>query len=630
MSPPPVIDGVIGAEEWAKAPSVSGLFDAMTGAPYRDGGTFWLGYDDKYIYLAAKLDDSRPREIRANEYQTNVGLANDDYVELDIDLSGSIVDTNSFQINPRGATNIQLAGGRAAKQEWSGAFVAKARITAGGWEAEARIPWQMMSLPAKGKRDLRVNFHRFVARTQRNLVQTFTGAGQTGQTPYWSGVEMPSPLLDRSIKLLPYFYGGLDPKSGIIANSGLDLKTALSETSTLVGSINPDFRNIENNILSLDFSRFERLAGETRPFFQEGRNYFNSALFASQRIADFDVGLSSYGKITNKLSYGMLDTIDFGNQNSFVANATGDPDPSTEYRVSAVSLGTPGLHNDSYLLRGTKIFGPVEVDLRDLGSKDTELGEGSYRDAFIQYTKNGVQAFGGYTQGSPNFDPRLGFFPEVDIRGWTYGGSIDRNFTHGTFSESGANLMRTVYQHADGEPYRTDLNTVGQVTFRKGLVIAGVADWDTFEGSKDHLYTAVLGYPASDRSRSVTLEQDIGRQAGQDYQNTTLTCAYRPSKPVQLNLREQLVSFGGVSEQTILSGTYDLGRERSVAGRLVRQNGNTNFYLAYRRSGNLGTEYFLILGDPNAATFRSSLILKVAVPIELGGRSRSDRQSRSQ
>ena len=67
----------------------------------------------------------------------------------------------------------------------------------------------------------------------------------------------------------------------------------------------------------------------------------------------------------------------------------------------------------------------------------------------------------------------------------------------------------------------------------------------------------------------------------------------------------------------IFSANYDLGKDRYLSGRLVRSDNDTNFYIALRQSGNLGTEYFLILGDPNAQRFRSSLILKVTVPFEI-------------
>ncbi len=132
----PTIDGNIGDDEWKDVPKFDGLIDASTGGPAPETGQFWLAYDKDFVYFAARLPDSQPGSIAATERRTNVSLDGDDYVRLYLDLSGSLADFNAFTINPLGATDIRLAGGRAAKREWSGEFLAKARITETGWEAE--------------------------------------------------------------------------------------------------------------------------------------------------------------------------------------------------------------------------------------------------------------------------------------------------------------------------------------------------------------------------------------------------------------------------------------------------------------------------------------------------------------
>lgn len=75
MSHPPVIDGVVGEDEWKDAASFQGLRDADTNQIAPEGGTFWLGYDQKYIYFAARLIDPHPESIHATEYATNVDLS---------------------------------------------------------------------------------------------------------------------------------------------------------------------------------------------------------------------------------------------------------------------------------------------------------------------------------------------------------------------------------------------------------------------------------------------------------------------------------------------------------------------------------------------------------------------------
>jgi hypothetical protein len=625
----PKIDGVIGEIEWKGAAVLKDMVDKSTGAPAPEQGQFWIAYDESYIYFAGRLGDSSPSLIRATEYQKNVSLKSDDSVGLYLDLSGTAADFNLFEINPKGATSISLAGGRAAKREWAGDFTAQGRITESGWEFEARVPWQILSLPGHGKRNLRVNFTRTVARTQRSYLSAFVTEGNFKNTPVWKNVEVPAQEFVRTLKLLPYIYAGYDRENGHVFNSGLDLKTQISDQIELVGTINPDFRNIENQILSLDFSRFERLAGETRPFFQEGRQYIGSALFASQRIDNFDVGVNTYGRISNKTTFGLLDTVDWdrrnflfgqetrGTRNNFVGTFTHDPDPNLQLRLSVSSVDRPDLKNDAYLLRATKTMGDFSLQGRDLASRDSVEGYGRFTDLYLNYQRNGWQGYFGWNRATPEFNPRLGFFPDRNFLGWEYGMQYNKNFDKGTLNDWGFFVGGNTYDHIDGSPYRHNLTINPFTTFRGGFAIVASASLDGFGDSNDTLYGLNVGYPRGNVYRNFGLSYQWGNQAGFDYKSISGSLAYRTLGKLQTSLRMQHVEFNGKEDQAIFSASYDLGHDRSVSGRMVREQSDTNVYVALRQSGNLGTEYFLILGDPNARKFRSSLILKVTMPFEI-------------
>ena len=620
ISPPPVIDGIIhDSTEWNVVPHFSGLVDETTAEKASDGATFWVGYDDKYVYVAARLVDSQPSLIRAAQYQTNVSLTGDDYLQFDLDLSGTTTDFSTFQVNPKGATNIQLAGGRAVKREWAGEFEAASRITETGWETEMRVPWQAMSLPSKGKRDLRVNFERFVARSNRTFAYAYFGSG-SANLPVWKSVELPKADFDRSIKLLPYGYLGYDRELKGILNSGLDLKTSLSDQVQLVGSVNPDFRNIENQILSLDFSRFQRLAGESRPFFLEGSQYSGSALFASQLIPNFDLGLNSYGKVTDQTSFGFLNTVQFGHQNEFVANVTHAPDPDSSFRFGVTNLDQPGLNNSAYLARYQKAWGPWGVFLRDMGSQDTRAGRGDNLNASGYYFGNGLQAYGEYSQVTANFLPRLGFFPEVDYKGFDGNLLYDKPWNHGAFNDVGGSVAYLNYDHMDGRDYRRDTAYSAFATLRNGLTTSFTEDLAQFEGSNDHLSTATVAYPKSNPYDQISTTYSWGREAGITYDSSTIAWNRRLFNKLQLIGRYQVVHYSGYVEQAILDANFDLGKNRALYGRITKQGNNVNGYLAYRLSGNVGNEYYAILGDPNALTFHTSLILKVTIPFVIGGK----------
>lgn len=617
ISKAPVIDGVVNLDEWAEAATFTGLVNSDSGQPCPEPSQFWIAYDDKNVYFAARMDDHQPGSIHATEYRTNVQFPGDDFVELDLDLSGSLRDFGVFLANPRGATRAVLPGGRALKREWAGEIVAKSRVTATGWESEMRIPWSILPIPGKGKRDVRFNVGRFIARLNQAYSHSYVIPGHEQVTPYWRGVMLPSPYVDHHLLMLPYGYAGYDRESGVIADAGLDFKTQLAQQVNLVGTINPDFRNVENGILSLDFSRFERIVAETRPFFLEGQRYMNTALFASQRIGHFDAGINTYGKLSDTSQFGLIDTIDFGRENDTAVNLSYDPNPNDSYRVTATSLTQPGLDNNAYMARYNRQFGPVSLFLRDMGSQDTAVGWGENSTAQVGYYKDGLQGSLAYTRVTPNFNPRLGFFPETDFRGYDAFVSYYRPMPHGPLLTWNASLYDTDYAHADGSPYRRDNGGSVDLLFRNKVGFGVAADRANFEGSHDRLDAVHVAYPATDPLRQMSVDYQVGEFQSIPYRSLALHWNLRPVRTLQISSWLQEVRYDTVQEQAIVGASYDLGRDRSIAGRAVLNQGKTNFYLAYRRSGNRGAEYYVILGDPNAPTFRTSLLVKAVFPFRV-------------
>lgn len=598
---------------------MDGLVDSQTNQTAPEGGRFWIAYDRNFIYFAAKLHDGNPGSIHATEYRTNTSFPGDDYVNLLIDLRGQGADYNTFGINPRGATSITLAGGRAAKREWTGEFLAKARITVDGWELEARIPWQIMSLPRGGRKDVRFNIARFIQRTQREYDYAFTGSNQLNNAPKWLQVEIPQELVDHSIKLLPYGFAGYGKDEHEIFNGGLDLKTHLTNTTTLVGSIEPDFRNIENQILSLDFSRFARLANESRPFFQEGANYLSSVIFASQSIAKFDAGINAYGTLDDKTTFGLIETNRFGSENALAGKLIHKPDAGSDYGFAFTSRKDPGYDSSVQMVRAQISKGPYVVAARHASSEDTFAGNGASDIVAMVYNKAELFTLLNVQSTSPAYVTALGFTPEVDYKGANFTGVYDKPLK-GAVSESITSLYALDYQHYHGGAYRRDLSVGQEIALKNGLDLNTNVDLPTFEGQKDHLYTAILTYPRGNPYKNLTVQYDTGSLALLPYRSTKVGISYRLRQRLQMNLSVQAVNYDGYQDQEILSFNYDLGNDRSLSGRVVKQNDKVNPYLAYRRSGNAGTEFFVILGNPNTTEFHPSLILKMTVPFEIGSK----------
>jgi hypothetical protein len=620
----PVVDGRIDPAEWADAAAVEGpLYDEQNGAAGAEKNRFWIGYDDRFIYFAAQLTDAEPNRIRATAFRPNVSLFGDDFVGLYIDPFGTFNDGNNFEVNSAGATNIRVNGGRAAKREWLGEIDAKARRTPEGWEAEARVPWSVIRLPEAGARDLRINFYRYFSRTQRSFTLANIANGQVAQTPVWKAVEVPKLETRRPVKLLPYAYGGYEDGKGVILNSGLDLKYGVTPDLDLIGSVNPDFRNIENQVLSVDFSYFERLAGETRPFFLEGADYFRTSgdapLFAPQRIMSFDTGAKMYGKIGPRTQAAVLNTVDFGNENALVGSLRQNFGPRKDLRVAATQLDRPGLSNSASFIAAEYGLGKFDFFGQYQSTEDSEEGAGHRTNVGYFASDKGWFGLTEWVDVSPNFLPRLGFAPRRGYRGFSGFVGYETPILKGPIQQWSFNLGAVDWKTYAGNNFTTGANGSFSLTTKSGIDFDFGYDATSFRENKDHLTFFDVTYPNGDPYRNVGVGISSGRIAGEDYLSLSPRITLRPTNRIGISASFQEVRHTEISSQAFLTVNYDMNVSDTIAGRFLQQGSRTSWYLSYRRAGNRGAEYYLILGEPNVdfeRSFRASLILKAVFPID--------------
>ncbi len=238
--------------------------------------------------------------------------------------------------------------------------------------------------------------------------------------PIWGVRDAPKVKYRPDLKLLPYAYLGYDPDRGHLVNGGLDFKTELPGRISAVGTINPDFRNIEQSVLPLSFSRFELLADETRPFFLEGSEYVMSDIFASQRIGDFDFGLNVNGALSSKTSFGLLNTFDFGRTFASVGKLSHRFSDKLGMRTSITALETPDTHNHAGSTAISYSDGPFYLGAAAGRTWDSMQGKGDQWTLETGYSTERMYASVFYSSVQQSYSPGLGYTPEVDYKGPSY------------------------------------------------------------------------------------------------------------------------------------------------------------------------------------------------------------------
>jgi hypothetical protein len=458
---PPVIDGWINDESWNNAAVINEFYqrEPKTGEPVSERTEFLFLIDKNNIYVGIHCYDD-PGGVIAKELARDVGLDNDDRIQVIFD---TFLDGRSgywFQIGPRGCIGDALvnANGKEFNKAWDGLWDGKARMTDDGWQAEMIIPFKTMGF-RKGSDVWGLKLIRYIRR--KSEISTWPGtslnadrfqlsdAGRiTGMTNITQGI---------GLDIVPYATTGISKKeesdADEIIDGGLDVFYQITPSLKAAITVNTDFAQTEVDERQINLTRFNLFFPEKRDFFLDGSNYFTFGIngdrenthntelipFFSRRIGlDTDgnpVAIKYGGKFTGKIekwNVGVLHIKDdnrwgnpgysagrisrnLGKQSSLgiigtIGNAFSEDKNSTagiDLRLANSEIS--GNRNLIYNLYGIKSF------TSGLTGKDISFG------TEINYPNDLFNFRLGYLQIGSNFIPGLGFVPRRDIRDF-YGG----------------------------------------------------------------------------------------------------------------------------------------------------------------------------------------------------------------
>ncbi|NIN92596.1 hypothetical protein GTO36_06365, partial [bacterium] len=282
------IDGVLEESVWQEQGySDFTQSDPTDGAQPTEKTKVWVAYDDKSLYVAARLYDSQPELITCR-----LGRR-DDFVDSDwfIFAVDPYYDRRSgyqFAVNPAGSiVDWTLYNDEWNDTTWDGVWEWKALIDEDGWTVEMRIPYNQLRFPKKDEYVWGVNFRRVIKRKNERICFVWVPKEDSGYVSRFAkllGIQGIRP--GRHIEFLPYSVAQAQyspEESGnpfetgekYLGNAGFDLKIGLKSNLTLDTTVNPDFGQVEVDPAVINLSDFETYFSEKRPFFIESSTIFD-------------------------------------------------------------------------------------------------------------------------------------------------------------------------------------------------------------------------------------------------------------------------------------------------------------------------------------------------------------------
>ncbi len=624
----PIIDGDLSDAIWSTASKAEGFVDRQNGNLVSDQTRAYLLYDENYIYVGFECLDSRPETIvgretvRDTKFQrnNNGNPNNEDNVEVDFDpfLSHQFNDLSQFSVNAIGTRSANLAGGRANKAEWKGDWDAAVKRTPTGWSCEMRIPWNSLNYPT-GKKALSmgINFQRFQDRTKLgSLWSNTTSQGFNELEGVWDNVSVPQAKFKPKLSILPYVLTGIQPgvETGKV---GVDARYTVTPQLTAVGSFNPDFSTVEGAIQSVQFSHVQHSIPERRPFFLEGGNYFYDQtnvndiglFFYPVSIPKFDLGAKLYGKLTAKDTVGFLDTIGFDGRNDFVGRYSHSFNETSSGGAMVVQTERPEGHNTVGVLDDHQRWGKLAFETLAAHSAGPGAGGGAeiistyYADKFL----TSMIQFSGV---SNNFLTPDGYIPYTGYKGLTMVEDWSANWRKGPLRSTDFGFVPIQWWQNNGQQYFRGIQGFYSVDTRSDWHIEMDYTDMKFMNESDKTLGMNIVSGASNRFHQVGIQMSTGELGSLKTTSFGPIFALRVFKKLDISYGGYIQNRNGLVQQHILTMNYELSPTRSFGGRIVTQNSDTNAYFFYHNSGGKGTEFYLILGDPNARRTVKSLQAK--------------------
>src|SRR2546423_5810340 len=288
------IDGDLSDPGWKNAAKADNWVEGSPGnnIPAKIRTTAWLTYDDRYFYIGIRCEDPDSKKIRAPYVERDNVIGTDDNIAVFLDTRNDKRTAMEFRVNPRGIQGDAIFNDANGNEDFSPDFYydTAAKIDAGGWSAEYRIPFSSLRYNDNPQQTWNILVWRNYPRDFRYAFQSaavprgsncymgwmhpivgLTGLPQAGHmvvAPYVTAQSTARPEGELGTPL---------ERAPLKKDAGLDVKWTPTQNQAVDMTFNPDFSQIEADVAQITTNRrFAVFFAEKRPFFLEGFDLYDT------------------------------------------------------------------------------------------------------------------------------------------------------------------------------------------------------------------------------------------------------------------------------------------------------------------------------------------------------------------
>jgi hypothetical protein len=460
------VDGRLEEPVYREVPAISGFIqqEPREGERETEKTEVWVLFDERHVYFSARLRDSEPDRMIANEMRRdNRGIFNNENFAVILDTFYDRRNGFLFQTNPLGALwDGQVTDEKDTNSDWNTIWQVKSVRTPEGWTLEMAIPFKSLRYREGSTQIWGVNFRRIVkwknewdyltpisAAFSRDGIQRLSSAATL------VGIETPERSMNLELK--PYATGEvvtdrtLEPplENDLDSDFGFDVKYGVTKSLTFDFTFHTDFAQVEDDEAQVNLTRFDLFFPEKREFFLEGQGIFNFAspqydqwegasdtpiLFFSRRIGltdEQEVPILGGGRLTGRAGPYTLGFLSISTDELASAGV-----PQTNFSVVRVKRDFLKRSNVGFIgtyrtenLDGTGANAAMGLDgnfsffenlkvnayYARTGTPERTGGDGSYR-AAVAYDGDRYGFDAEHLLVGPDFNPEIGFVLREDIR----------------------------------------------------------------------------------------------------------------------------------------------------------------------------------------------------------------------